>query len=440
MPPFVATILFTGVIVILMWLDRDPKAKVSPALWISVLWISLGASRSLSIWLGIAPQMAAIDSYEEGSPVDRFFFSVLLLAGFLVLVARGKRTGKLLRSNIPILLFFLFCGLSVFWSDYPFVTLKRWTRAMGNLFVVLIVLSDVNPGAALRRVLARSGFILILYSLLLVKYIPELGRLYSPWTGTQYYTGVTGSKNSLGAICLIFGLASVWRILEGVRTGDRSRNPGSFIAQGIMLLTTLWLFWISNSLTSQMCYLLGFVLMVVTPRLATKTAWIHLLVGTILSLSVSALFLDIGSGVIEAAGRDSTLTGRTDLWAQILAVDVNRWVGAGFETFWVGERIRYFWSMYWWRPNQAHNGYLEMFVTLGWIGLALLALLMAWGYRNIMALMRSDPNFGRLSLALFVVGIIYNFTEAGFKVSNPVWITFLLAVTVLPNKVGAVKE
>ena len=83
--------------------------------------------------------------------------------------------------------------------------------------------------------------------------------------------------------------------------------------------------------------------------------------------------------------------------------------------------------------QEAHNGYLEVFLNLGWIGVTLLAAIMVTGYRNILVEYRKDPDLGRLRLAYFVVGVVYNFTEAGFRMLNPIWSMFLLATMAVPK-------
>jgi O-antigen ligase len=191
----------------------------------------------------------------------------------------------------------------------------------------------------------------------------------------------------------------------------------------------------ADSVTSFGCFLIGGGLIAVTslPGLARKPTAVHLLVVGIISLCLFALFLDADAGLVQAIGRDATLTGRTLLWNELLRMNTSPWLGVGFESFWLGERAAYFWETYWWRPNQAHNGYLEVFLDLGWIGVALLSFMMAWGYRNVVGSLRRDPELGRLRLAYFVVAVLYNLTEAAFKVMHPVWIVFLLAITVVPK-------
>ena len=435
MPQSVATVVYGLVILALFLLDRDRKSRVSPALWIPVAWVLLAGSRMFSDWLDPARGMQSPDQYLEGSPLDRLMLAGLLAAGLMVLLTRGRRTGMFLRANGPILLFFLYGALSVFWSDYPDVAFKRWTKALGNVVMVLVVLTDPDPSAAVKRLLARTGFLLIPLSVLLVKYYPELGRGYSPWIWTPYYTGVAEGKNGLGLVCLVFGLGSLWRFLEVFWSGERPRMAGPLIAHGAILAMALWLFWMADSVTSLACFLLGGGLIAVKnlPWLARKPTAVQLFVAGVLFLSLVGLFLDVGTDLVEAMGRDATLSGRTILWEELLRTNTDPWFGTGFESFWLGERAKWFWTKYWWHPNQAHNGYLEVFLSLGWVGVALLGLVMVWGFRNVVGAVRQDSGTGRLRLAYFAVAVIYNLTEAAFKGMHLVWIMFLLATTIVPE-------
>jgi O-antigen ligase len=301
--------------------------------------------------------------------------------------------------------------------------------------MVLVVLTDSDPSAAVKQLLARSGFLLVPLSVLLIKYYPELGRGYNPWTWTPYYTGAATGKNGLGYVCLVFGLASLWRVLEALRGGEHVRRARLLIAHGTVLAVVLWLFWKADSATSLGCFFIGGSLIGIMslPGLARKPTAAHLLVSTLLLLSLAGLFLNAGTEVVEAMGRDATLTGRTVMWREVLRMTVDPLFGAGFESFWLGERLEKFWRIYWWHPNQAHNGYLEVFLNLGWTGVVLLGLVMVWGYRNVIDAFRRDPKGARLRLAYFVVAAVYNLTEAAFKGLHLVWIVCLLAITVVPE-------
>jgi exopolysaccharide production protein ExoQ len=153
----------------------------------------------------------------------------------------------------------------------------------------------------------------------------------------------------------------------------------------------------------------------------------------VLAVSFSALFLNIGSGLVQNLGRDSSLTGRTEIWNMVTSMTPNRLLGAGYESFWVGQRLQKIWAVYWSHPNQAHNGYIEIYLNLGWIGVGLLVVAILAGYRNIMAAARKRYGTSLLRLGYFVAAIAYNFTESAFKMTHPVWITFLLVTISVPE-------
>lgn len=434
MLPQIATLVCALGILGLFLLDRNRKSRISPTLWIPILWLAIGGSRTVSEWLG----WTSTDQYQrylEGSPVDRAVLIAFLLAGLLVLLARGRLTGVLLRANGPLLAFLLYAAVSILWSDYPLVAFKRWAKALGDLLMVLVVLTNADARGAIRRLLARAGFLLVPLSILLIKYYPEWGRGFSPWTGEGYSTGVTTSKNGLGIICLVFGLGSLWAFIGALRSEERPRAVGPLVAHGTILGMTLWLFEVANSATALGCFLVGSVLLVLTSgrRFTPRPVVMHVLVLCIVSLFVFALFFAPTVGLVQAMGRDSTLTGRTELWADLLGIAVHPWFGTGFESFWLGPRIETLWGKHWWRPNQAHNGYLEVFLNLGWMGVALLGLVITWGYGKIAATLHRDPELGKLRLVFFLVALLYNFTEAAFKAMHPVWIIFLLGVAAVPE-------
>ncbi|HEX2712748.1 MAG TPA: hypothetical protein VHM88_11060 [Candidatus Acidoferrales bacterium] len=432
MPPSIATIVYAFGILGLFVLDRDPRARTSRALWVPLAWLTIIATRPVSLWLGMAPPLEVPDQYLEGSPLDAAVFAGLLAIGLIVLASRGRQVATLIRANWPILLFFLYCAISTLWSDYPIVAFKRWIKSLGDLMMVLIVLTDPHPLAALKRLLSRLGLALLPLSVLLIKYYPNLGRTYSAAFGEWHsvYIGVTTNKNSLGALVLIFGLGAVWRFLELLQTRDVPHRWRGLIAQGFLLVNAIYLLWQVNSATSSGCFVIGSLLLATVRllRFARKPGVIHLLVAASVSVPLFALFLDPGSGVFDSLGRDPTLTGRTDIWSLVLNMPVNRLIGAGFESFWLGERLQEMWSLYWWKPHEAHNGYIEVLLNLGWVGVSLLALLLITGYRNIISTLRRTSKTTSLQLAYLLTAVIYSFTESAFRNLSLTWIFLLMAV------------
>ena len=150
MPPQVATLVCIIGIAGLFVLDRDRRARTSMALWIPVIWLWIVGSREVSIWLasfGIGGATTG-DTYLEGSPVDRVVYLGLLLVGIVVLATRGHKVARLLQNNLPIVLFFCYCALSVLWSDHADIAFKRWIKSLGDLVMVLIVLTETDRLAA----------------------------------------------------------------------------------------------------------------------------------------------------------------------------------------------------------------------------------------------------------------------------------------------------
>ena len=125
-----------------------------------------------------------------------------------------------------------------------------------------------------------------------------------------------------------------------------------------------------------------------------RPALVHFLTATMLAVSVAVLFFGVSPSVLGTMGRNPTLTDRTEVWSVCLSLVQNPVLGTGFESFWLGPRLEKMWSMYWWRPNEAHNGYLEIFLNLGWVGVAWLVVIIATGYRRVFRVWRRQPRAG----------------------------------------------
>ena len=430
----IATTAYIAGIIGLFWLDRDGKTRVSKAVWIPALWLLIVGSRPVSTWLQSGPTISQAEQYVEGSPIDAAVYGVLIVAGVIALGSRRRQVAACLRANIPLVLFFSYCGLSIVWSDYSFVALKRWTKAVGDLVMILILLTDQNSLAAIKSFLSRAAFILLPLSVLFIKYYPDLGRSYNPWTWIPMYCGVTTFKNLLGMTCLVCGPGSLWSFAGAYRDRKMHYRIRHLTAHGIMLFMTAWLLLTANSMTSLSCFAMGGTLIVLTAqrRPEVRIRAVHILTGGLIALSLCSLF--VTQTMLSSLGRDPTLTGRTEIWQVVLSQHTNPLIGTGFESFWMGARLERIWQMTEKGIQEAHNGYLEIYLNLGWIGVGLLANAIIFGYRNALAIFRRNPHAGRIRLAFFTAGIIYSLTEAGFRMMSPIWITFILAITCDPPR------
>jgi O-antigen ligase len=112
-------------------------------------------------------------------------------------------------------------------------------------------------------------------------------------------------------------------------------------------------------------------------------------------------------------------------------------VGAGFESFWISPNVQAFRLSLLdqgWAPrfaegvNEAHNGYIEVYLNLGWIGICLIALVLIGGYRRAMKAYQHQPELASLFVAYIASAVFYSITEAGFRMLNPSWIFLILAI------------
>lgn len=422
----IATILFIAGIAGLFVLDRDREGRTSKALWIPVVYLLITGSRPVSMWFGINQRASAVNGI-YASPIDRLVDLVLLTAGLIVVLARSRRVGRLLRENVPILLFFSLAALSILWSDFPYVTFKHWTKGIEDVVMALIVLTDLDPEMAIKRLLTRAGFILIPLSLLFSKYYPRIGHIYTIG-GALEYVGVSTQKNQLGMICLVFGLGSWWCFLKAYRDRESVFRSRHMLAHGAMLGIIGWLLQMCNSVTAIVSLILaGAVMLLVSRRsLAPKTAKVHILVTAVACISLFPLFVD--PTLVGMVGRSTTFSGRTDLWHVLPGFVRHPWIGAGYQTFLVGPRLVELQKIFGKTFQEAHNGYLEVYLNLGWIGVSLFALLVITGYRKIVAAFQRDPSLGSLALAFFVAAMVSGLTEAVFRMMDPRWFFLLWAI------------
>jgi exopolysaccharide production protein ExoQ len=434
-PRMAAVVCVFGMLAVFL-LDRDRKTRTSWTLWLPTAWLLICGSRPVSSWLQKTP-VGSPEQLLEGSPIDRAVYTLLMAAGIIVLLGRQAAVVRIVRKNWPILLFVLYCAISVIWSDYPGVALKRWIKSLGDYVMILILLTDRDRMLAVKQVFARVGIMVLSLSILFIKYYPDLGRAYAAhWDATQFSVGVALDKNMLGMICMVFGFVAFWRVVHEWR-GSRSDRTRLLIVHGTLLVLAIRLLWICDSMTSLSCFGLTCVLVGATTflKVVRKRLVLSLGVATVVLISASVLFFDLGGGVLQAMGRDPTLTGRSHIWEALLRVPINPVFGTGFESFWLGKRLERLWTI----PimdgiNEAHNGYLEVYLNLGWIGVALFTALIATGYRNVLRALDREPEAGRLRLGFFVIAVIYNFTEAGIRSTDLVWIAFLLALIALPER------
>jgi O-antigen ligase len=430
LPGLIACLLF---IAFLLVRDSRRRNSLSWAIWLPTFFLLIEGSRPLSVWLEGRQYWGGTGLANDvgGSPIDQIFFFTVLASSLVIATLRHLNWGKFLTANVPLLLFYLYFAISVSWSEDPVGSSKRLFKDFGMFFVISLILSEKDPLEAVRAIYVRCACVLFPLSVVFIKWFPDMARSFTV-EGTPMYTGVTTQKNTLGEIVLIFSLFLIWDYLETRPARFKwTRLPWDRV---LLLVMGFWLLQMCQSKTAFLCLSMGIALMVRTGWLASKTISRMALLGALslpYLLFFAQRFNSVIAPVVESVGRDMTFTGRTDIWQHITSTTVNPLIGAGYYNFWGGTGgLRVNESMHQIIPN-AHNGYVDMYLDGGAIGLILLFfLLVAYGRRLMKGL--GHDRFQRLRFAMLIVVIVYNLSESMFARLSPIWFTTLLVFVDFP--------
>ena len=418
--------LFVCVAFILFALHQNKKENppVSRSLWIPFLWFAVSASKSFSLWLHpnfIGISLSEYD-YSAGTTLDRNIAVILICAGIWVLYKRKTRFFVDFGKNIWLYFFYFYALVSVSWSDYMGVSIKRWVKLAGDVVMVLVVLTDEEPVEAVDQIFRRCAILLIPLSVLFIKYYRLIGVYYDRAGNTTVWRGVSDNKNSLGMMCAFIGVYLVWRVLK--------RRPKINYVDLFLLGLTIYLLSGSHSSTSTIVFIMGTMILFldfllkgnkeIVKRIAISAVLIFGLLIGFFGDSVTSLFF-------SSAGRDSTFTGRTVFWDDLLKIGSQRLVlGHGYGGFWLGELTTHnLWNTYAIKPNSSHNGYIDVFIDLGLLGLMLLFFFLIHTYKYLINISQ-EAKMETLQLAFLIMILFHNITESSFaRVTNFLWLIFL---------------
>ena len=433
MPPRLALLVCLSGVALLILQDLRWGRKVQLADCVPLVWVLIVGSRPVSSWFGATP----IDNL-DGSPTDRLVHQLLIFGGLWILLARRIDWRHFLAANKFVVFYFVYCGISILWSDYPWVSLKRWTKDAGVLVMVLVVVSEQQPLASVKAVLVRCAYVLVPISVVLAKYFPDIGRAYDRWTGAVVYVGASGSKNLLGMTLTVCGLALSWAFVSLLDEPRGRKRTQQALVYAALLGMTVWVLGRAQSATATLCLCVGvFVLVLLRVRRVAENLWAWLAAGVLSSvilLLAGGAFLP--DGLLGLLGRDASLTGRTAIWRTVLSEDINPFVGVGFSSFWIRDRAARLSADYYYGLNEAHSGYLETYLNGGVIGLALLlALLGNVVIRSLRGVAgQEEKDVHRFAAAVVILAAIYGITEAVFSRLDLVWFVLVLVAVVPPTR------
>lgn len=438
MSPHLALFLCFILIAGLFYFEFKFAPKFSFAIWPPLLWLFIISSKPFSQWL--YPYIAdtgTVDAIETGNPIDSKILLALILFGAIVIFRRRDKLYEIFSRNRWIGILFLFSLVSIVWSDFPLVAFKRYLKAVGVGLMVLIILTEKQPLEAMRATVRRLTYIHIPLSIILIKYFGEIGRSYGVFEGEVSYQGVACNKNALGRLLIICGFFLFWELYElltkrGIKIPFHKRKVGMYSG---LIAMIVWLLIKAQSSTAIAVLVIGIAVFLITGlpvlRKNVNSMGAFFFVG-LLSLIILQSIFNITEVFVHFLGRNMTLTDRTLIWSDVLAMRTNPIFGVGYESFWLGNRLAFMWSKWWWGPTETHNGFLETYLNLGLIGLILWLIVLFKFYRISLSDLSINFNLGRAKLSFLFMIIFYNISEAAFNFHSFFFFIFAMLAFVPP--------
>ena len=308
----------------------------------------------------------------QGAAVGNLWDQIIGSAVYLIAGACLLRDGKLLRVALasPALTAFIFLAIvSTAWSVAPEATIRRATGLLGTAIFAGYLACRFTP----REVLAitAAGLTLAMgLSIFLVIFVPSYGLM----DGTQI-GGVYGHKNDLGR-AMAFTALACWAVARQPEFNRPAWAVGSLLAAIVLVA-------ISGSAQAVVALILGFA--VVLPLVTLCSRWftkVNLRLGACL-VAIAVPLCAFGSSatdtVLALLGRDATLTDRTVIWEILVEFGQDRpLLGYGYAAFWLSD-VAFWFIDRWAALDHAHNGYMDLWLELGYVGVGsfLLVILLA---------------------------------------------------------------
>jgi len=300
--------------------------------------------------------------------VNQIVFSILFLTALFSLIPKTNQIIAIIKKEKFLMIFLLWATLTLIWADNSFVVFKRLFQFYTAIVVCLsfLVHSDSIDDILVPLKIFFSVFMIV--SLISIFTVPgAVSRQFKEWQG------LATSKNGLGEYSLISTLIWIYALSDDKRIKSQ-------LFSFFMLLVSIFLLIGANSITSISAFL--FLILVwflfaidkiFKPLGLRRTITvISLIFAGSLAVLVFLFAREIAASIFALAGKNLTLTGRTDLWADIMIeVKKHLFFGIGYKGFWIPDspQILRIYDTYIWLPNSSHSGYLDTLNETGLIGL-----------------------------------------------------------------------
>jgi exopolysaccharide production protein ExoQ len=350
---------------------------------------------------------------------------VYTIAFFLVARRPGAMLDTVLDDWLLVAIFAL-PVISVIWSVDHGTSARRVVALLMTGVYCIYIARRLSPDEFLRRlllVLFVGGVLSLIYTALDPAQAIEHSTI-----NTGSWKGVYGHKAILGRIAAIAVTVSVY-----VKTRHTWERPMRWATIAIFLFLAIK----SQSRASWLMMMggFGFMFLIVILRNRKLSSGLKLTIALALGFMVLATAAAMFEQILAAFGRDDTFSGRTTLWNGAIAVAKasHPRLGAGYRAFWTATGaagVRDYIQGWARLPGHGHNGYLDVWLELGWAGVALFAVflltMMVRLARRVLAA-PEEPAWAAFSIFFFVFILNNASVTVAFKHTDIAWVTAVLA-------------
>jgi O-antigen ligase len=349
----------------------------------------------------------------DGNPAWRLVLAISYLCVALVLFPWYRDTLFVLRRNWSLVSLLVLAVLSSLWAEMPDLVLRKSIGLFGTtlLGIALAVRLSLQEQLRMLRWLFR---IVAVLSLAFIVLFPSYGiSSEGEWKGVFNYKNAMGSGMGLA-------LLVEWQLPAASRLSKVLKSL-AMLLYAVLLLK-------SDSVTPAVA-LVGMLILL---NLYKFTA-LRLRVPLYAFFAIIAVLIAVGSSLVVAnsasvlglLGRSSNLTGRTEIWNLVISFILQRPIlGYGYSGFWGGASPEsYVVNRVLGGPIQySHNGYLEMLLTLGVVGLLLTLFFIGTGMKRSLYLSQQHQFGVKLwPLAFLLYFILHNLGECTMLLQGLEW-------------------
>ncbi len=408
-------------------LEPTLPARGAAVSWRRSWFVDRGVDLVIFLWLFLASEtilpLLMIQGQEDLSDSQKLILQNLLkpfvIFSCLFLMFQFKKITLVLMKQKILLAIIFWMWLSSFWSlDYE-VTVRRSLLLSSTIIIACFVVLRYSFEEIMKILFAITIFVFV-FSVYFIVVDPSLG--FNP--DGRGARGAFMHKNTL-ANFLVVGIAVSAAVLH-------SRLVPRLLGYS-MLTLSLVLLVLANSTTALLIVAVMFaVYLMIEVKAKIPFRYFAMLLAFVVSAALFSSMLLIANieEVFSLLGRDTTLTGRNEVWNYALdMISQRRWWGYGYSAFWESEPIlSYVTQTLNWHITHAHNGYLEVWLELGLIGLGLMIVFLLISVTRVI--------FGNLPhnvvvfvLPFFVGMIVSDFAETHlFVYKHFGWMVMLIFV------------